>query len=117
MEIAIDAGKRRSYFVAEAEGKTIDEGYVPTTKEGFERMLAEKEGIKAVIVESSSTTQRIAALLEGLNVVMAHPTKIRMIADSFIKTDKVDAHTIIAKALYTFIPLKINLCTINLCTV
>ncbi len=47
MEIAIDAGKKKSYFVVESEGKTIDEGYVPTTKKGFERRLAEKDGIKA----------------------------------------------------------------------
>ena len=63
MEIAIDAGKKKSHFVAEAEGKTIDEGHVPTTKEGFERMLAEKDGIKAVIVGSSSTIESGPILL------------------------------------------------------
>ena len=57
-----------------------------------------------MIVESSSTAQRIAALLEGLNVVMAHPTKVRMIADSFIKTDKVDAHTLLKLYKADYLP-------------
>jgi len=120
MEIAIDVGKRRSYFVAEDNGKVIDEGYAFTTREGFTKMLEGKEGINAVIAEASSTTQRIAALLEGQDIVMAHPTKIRMIAESFVKTDKVDAHTLMKlyKAGYlprSYLPTKEVFSARNLC--
>ena len=48
--IATDAGKYRTYGIVERDGKVTKEGYMPTTKEGFQSFM---DGIDhaTVIVE------------------------------------------------------------------
>ena len=93
MEIAIDLGKRRSYIVMEDNGKAVKEGYVETTKESFVDFFGEVDNPK-VIVEASSTTNWVANMFEGYDITVAHPAKVRLIAQSVKKTDKTDAHTL-----------------------
>ena len=47
-----------------------------------------------IIVEASSTVNRIANIFEGYDLTVTHPAKVKLIAQSVKKTDKVDAHTI-----------------------
>ena len=53
--IAMDVGKYRTYGIVERDGKITKEGYMPTTKEGFQSFL---DGIDhaTVIVEASRIT-------------------------------------------------------------
>lgn len=91
MEIAIDLGKRRSYVVMEDDGRMVKEGYVQTTKEGFIDFFGKVDNPN-IIIEASSTVNRIANMFEGYNITVANPLKVRLIAESVKKTDKIDAH-------------------------
>jgi len=93
MDIAIDLGKRRSYVVMEDNGNLVKEGYTETTKDGFSTFFGPVDNPK-IIVEASSTLNRIANMFEGYDITVAHPAKVKLIAQSVKKTDKVDAHTI-----------------------
>lgn len=93
MEIAIDLGKYNSYVVMEDNGKVVKEGYVKTTKDEFSIFFGKVDNPK-IVVEASSTLNRIANMFEGYDLTVAHPSKVRLIAQSVKKTDKVDAHTI-----------------------
>ena len=77
----------------EDNGKLVKEGYVETTKDGFSTFFGQVDNPK-LIVEASSTVNRIANMFEGYNLTVAHPAKVKLIAQSVKKTDKVDAHTI-----------------------
>lgn len=93
MDIAIDLGKRMSYVVMEDNGKPVKEGYVETTKDGFSAFFGDVDNPK-IIVEASSTINWIANMFEGYDITVAHPAKVRLIAQSVKKTDKNDAHTL-----------------------
>ena len=93
MEIAIDLGKWKSYVVMEDNGRVVKEGYTETTKDGFSTFFGKVDNPK-IIVEASSTINRIANIFEGYDITVAHPAKVKLIAQSVKKTDKVDAHTI-----------------------
>lgn len=93
MEIAIDLGKWKSYVVMEDNGRVVKEGYTETTKNGFSAFFGKVDNPK-IIVEASSTINRIANIFEGYDITVAHPAKVKLIAQSVKKTDKVDAHTI-----------------------
>ncbi len=91
MDIAIDLGKKKSYVVMEDNGRAVKEGYVETTKDGFSTFFGHVDNPK-IIVEASSTVNRIANIFEGYELAVAHPAKVKLIAQSVKKTDKIDAH-------------------------
>ena len=93
MEIAIDLGKWKSYVVMEDNDRVVKEGYTETTKDGFSTFFGKVDNPK-IIVEASSTINRIVNIFEGYDITVAHPAKVKLIAQSVKKTDKVDAHTI-----------------------
>ncbi len=93
MGIGIDLGERKSYVVMEDVGEVVKEGYTETSKEGFEEFFGGVTHTN-VVVEASGSTNRVAALLEGHNITVANPMKVRVIAQSVKKTDKNDAHTL-----------------------
>jgi hypothetical protein len=47
-----------------------------------------------IIVEASSTVNRIANIFDGYDITVAHPAKVKLIAQSVKKTDKVGVHMI-----------------------
>ena len=104
MEIAIDLGKWKSYVVMEDNGRLVKEGYVETTKDGFSTFFGEVDNPK-IIVEASSTVNRIANMFEGYDIAVAHPAKVKLIAQSVKKTDKVDAHTIMDLYRKDYLPI------------
>jgi transposase len=92
--IAMDVGKYRTYGIVERDGKITKEGYMPTTKEGFRSFM---DGIDhaTVIVEASSTIDRIASMLPEHEIRVANPMKVKLIAESMKKTDRNDAHILL----------------------
>ena len=68
--IAMDVGKYKTYGIIERDGEIVKEGYVLTNREEFNKFL---EGIEeaTVIVEASSTIDRIVSYLPGHNIRVA----------------------------------------------
>lgn len=91
MDIAIDLGKRHSYVVMEENGNSVKEGYVETRKESLQTFFGDVTNPK-IVVEASSTANWVANLFDGYDIIVAHPAKVRLIAQSVKKTDKMDAH-------------------------
>ena len=84
--IAMDVGKYRTYGIVERDGEI--------TKEGFQSFL---DGIDhaTVIVEASSTIDRIVSMLPEHEIRVANPMKVRLISESMKKTDRNDAHILL----------------------
>lgn len=77
---AMDAGKDRTYCVIENNGQIVREGYTPTTSEGFGEMLKDVDE-QTVIVKASSTIEKIAMLLNGRDIRVGNPMKVKRQAD------------------------------------
>jgi len=92
--IAMDVGKYRTYGIVERDGVIEKEGYVATSREGFREFLLGIEHA-TIIVEASSTIDRIVSLLPGHEIRVANPMKVRLIAESMKKTDRNDAHILL----------------------
>ena len=83
MEIAIDLGKRKSYVVMENNGRVVKEGYTEMTKDWLSTFFGNVDNPK-IIVEASSTINRIANIFEGYDITVAHPAKVKLIAQFLI---------------------------------
>ena len=94
INVAMDVGKNRTYGVIEEDGKIVKEGYVLTSREEFDKFLDDVSEA-TVIVEASSTIDRIVSFLPGHNIRVANPLKVRLIAESMNKTDRNDAHILL----------------------
>ncbi len=84
------------------DGSVVKEGKIATTKEELSKFFLEfKEPIK-IAIEATTLCEHVFDILEelGYQVVLAHPLKTRMIAESKVKTDKIDAE-ILAHLLRT----------------
>ena len=94
--VGIDVHKKICVVcIKDAQGKKIEELRIPNTREGIDLLLARLRGHEArVIMESTSTlwVRMYDALEEaGYGVVLANPYRTRVIAESKLKTDSVDA--------------------------
>lgn len=94
--VGIDYHKRYSHVMAiDEEGKEIKNMRLDNTFEDFQRFFSGLEGSSQVVVEASRTWGVMYDLLEEIEgveeVILAHPLKVRAIADAKIKTDKIDA--------------------------
>jgi transposase len=91
----LDLAGLSSYgYVTDAEGRKQWSGPVPTTKEALEeRMRRWVPGGLTVAIEAGNQTAWVYELLVGLGakVVVVNPNKVKLIAESRKKTDKVDA--------------------------
>jgi len=92
--VGIDMGKDKSYVVVESDDTVIREGYVETTKEGITGSLLGVDN-PTIILESCSVLDYAMTVLDGYNVVAAHPSQVHMITHSNKKTDRNDAHELI----------------------
>ena len=79
--VAIDVGKKKSYFVIEQNGMIVKECYVATSRESFSSILGEYPG-SSVVMEASSTIDRIAPYVEAYtsDITVAHPMKLKVIS-------------------------------------
>ena len=103
--IAIDVGKRKSYFVVEQDGKIVKESYVKTDRESFSSLLGEYPG-SSIVMEASSTIDRIAPYVEeySSDITVAHPMKLKVISQSMKKTDRNDAHILLELNRLGYVP-------------
>ena len=95
--VGVDAHKTTSHVtVMDGAGKVLQRTQVPTSLRGLHEALdAYDEPMKAV-VEASHGWGPIYDWLDDLTdeVILAHPAKVRAIADARIKTDKIDSETL-----------------------
>ena len=103
--IAIDVGKKKSYFVVEQDGKIVKESYVNTDRESFSSLLGEYPG-SSVVMEASSTIDRIAPYVEEYysDITVAHPMKLKAISQSMKKTDRNYAHILLELNRLGYVP-------------
>jgi len=91
----IDIASKSSYvYVTNAKGRKLTAGEVPTTKSGFEDRLKRyvARGLRIAIEAGNQTAWIYEALTEmGAKVTVVNPTKVKLIAESRCKTDKIDA--------------------------
>src|SRR5262249_2876039 len=88
------AGVSSYVFVTDGQGRKLCSGPVATTKAGLEaRLRPFLRGGLAVAIEAGNQTAWIYELLValGAQVTVVNPTKVRLIAESRRKTDKIDA--------------------------
>jgi len=96
ISIGIDHHKKYCQVQAVRDnGEIVWEGQVPTRYEGFVRLKEELpvgEPVQSVLESGRGWGAAYDALEDlGLNPLLANPYKTRLIADSYIKTDKIDA--------------------------
>jgi transposase len=91
----IDLGGVSSYvYITDSRGRKLKCEPVPTTKDGFKRSLGPslREGLKIAIEAGNQTAWVYEYLKElGAEVVVVNPQRVKLIAESRKKTDKVDA--------------------------
>ena len=88
------ASKSSDLYVTDKNGRQLLSGEVATTREGFSERLKRFVGRGlAVAIEAGNQTAWIyKALVElGAKVTVVNPTKVKLIAESRQKTDKIDA--------------------------
>jgi hypothetical protein len=91
--IGVDYHKRYSYIVVKDEkGKTEQRGTVTNSREELQRFLQPYRSGKAAL-EATRNWGLIYDWLEEMldDVALAHPLKVRAIAEARIKTDKISA--------------------------
>jgi transposase len=97
--VGIDVHKKIcSACIVDREGKVVEELTFPNTSYGIDMLLEAISGheAKAVIESTGNLWLRVYLALEeeGIEVVLANPSKTRAIAEARIKTDKLDAETL-----------------------
>lgn len=105
IHIGIDHHKKSSYVVAmNDQGQIIWDGECKSTPEAFQsfkEILPKGEVVQSVLEAGRNWGILYDALEElELNPKLANPIKMRLIAETFTKTDKIDAttHAVILKA-------------------
>ena len=91
----MDIASKSSYlYVATKSGRKVASGEVETTRKGFEKRLRRyvTDGL-AIAIEAGNQTAWIYDVLVamGAKVTVVNPTKVKLIAESRRKTDKIDA--------------------------
>lgn len=91
----IDIASKSSYLhVTTQSGRKLMSGEVETTREAFESRLKRyvKDGLSIAIEAGNQTAWIYEALVAmGAKVTVVNPTKVKLIAESRRKTDKIDA--------------------------
>lgn len=97
--VGIDYHKKYSHVTAiDQKGQVIKSERLDNKPESFQEFFGDLEGPSQTVLEASRTWGVMFDLLEELDgvetVTLAHPLKVRAIAEAKIKTDKIDAHTL-----------------------
>lgn len=89
------AGVSSYVYVTDERGRKLTSGAVDTTKEAFERRLrpfVKRCGFSVAIEAGNQTAWVYEVLVEmGAKVTVVNPAKVKLIAESRRKTDKIDA--------------------------
>lgn len=95
--IGVDYHKRYSHMtVLDAQGQVVTAGIVPNTAEGVRTFVAPYRAGGRAAVEATRNWTVIYDLLEAEleEVQLAHPLKVRAIAEARIKTDRISSWTL-----------------------
>jgi len=98
--IGIDVGKKRCRAsIKDERGAVLSEFFFSNDRAGIQCLLSEasRHGEARAVVESTGNMWiRIHDVLEenGIDTVLAHPLKTRMIAEARIKSDKLDSRVL-----------------------
>ena len=96
--VGVDNHKKFSYMsVMDEKGIVVKEGRVVNTKEAINKFLGKEytKDTSAVLEAGRNWTVMYDWLEEELDEVkLAHPLKVKAIAEAKIKTDKIDAKTL-----------------------
>jgi transposase len=91
----LDASLKSTHvYIEDAQGRQVDRAVVATTPEGIERALRRwaARGLKVAIEAGNQTAWIHDVLVDlGAKVHVVHPVKVKWIAESKRKTDRVDA--------------------------
>jgi transposase len=97
--VGVDYHQKYSYLaVMDERGQVLREGTVENRKEAVAKFLggADGQGNSAAVLEATRNWTVMHDWLEGLvdEVHLAHPQKVKAIAEAKIKTDKIDARVL-----------------------
>jgi len=75
-----------------ARGRLLSEDRIPTTEAGLRRRFARRDPAR-ILLEAGGSTAWVRRLLQELGhvVVVVHPRQVKLIAQSTLKTDRIDA--------------------------
>lgn len=99
--IGVDYHKSYSHLVVQdSAGKTLRSGRVKNDRQSLNSFLERYRENSHAVVEATRNWMVMYDWLDGIcdDVVLAHPLKVKAIADAKIKTDKIDA-TVLAHLL------------------
>ena len=99
-------------YVRDKKGSKVESGEIVTSRKGIKTFF-EKYGDKKIVVavEASGSTRWIYDLLSrmGIDVYVVNPNKVKAIADSKRKTDKVDANVLSEMLRIDALPERIHM--------
>jgi len=87
--------KSSQVTVVDDEGVLLERASIPTTRPGMERWFGPRPPMR-ILVEASGSSPWVVRLLRelGHEVGVVDPRRIRLIAESTLKTDRIDADTL-----------------------
>lgn len=94
--IGVDLHQRFSQLcVLDAEGQVVETARVATTRPALRRWFGRRSAAR-ICLETSGSSPWVDALLRGLGheVVVCNPRRVRLIAESTLKNDAIDAETL-----------------------
>jgi len=95
--VGVDAHRASSHItIMDERGKVVKRAEVASSRRGIKRALGGyREPMKAVVEASYSWGTMYDWLSEvAEQVLLAHPSKVRVIAEARVKTDKIDSETL-----------------------
>jgi transposase len=105
--MGIDYHKKMSQVTLVAEdGQVVRRARVPNRREAFERLLVGIEGPIIAVFEATRNWTVLDQLLDGLvqERHMAHPLKVRLIAEARSKSDRIDSEVLAHLLRLGFLP-------------
>ena len=87
--------KSSQVTVVDEEGEVLERATIPTTRAGLERWFGRRERMR-ILLEASGSSPWVVRVLRELwhEVGVVDPRRVRMIAESTLKTDRIDADTL-----------------------
>jgi transposase len=92
--VGVDYHKRTSYVtVVDERGKVVKEGQIANTQEALAALLEGSDEEASAVLEAGRNWPVMYDWLEELvdEVTLAHPAKVRVIAEAKVKTDRIDS--------------------------
>jgi transposase len=92
--VGVDYHKKSSYVtVMDERGKVVKEGQIANTQEALAAFLEGRTAGASAVLEAGRNWPVMYDWLDGLvdEVTLAHPAKVRVIAEAKVKTDRIDS--------------------------